>query len=105
VNLSERIGKMKEQRRYVRCKVSQGFFSGELYVVVAEPMDGEVSSAYVSADNVRLVGEAPKEGDVDGELLVHVIKETKDKALVEIPGQPVVGGLRSWIEKNAMVTA
>ena len=29
----------------------------------------------------------------------RLLKEKSDKALIELPGEPVVGGLRAWVPK------
>jgi len=80
---------------YVRCRVSLGFFESEYYVVVNE------SSAYVDRQNV-LVEQVPgSSNEVDGKVLAALVDEKKDKALVEIPGQAVIGGLRTWVPAQA----
>lgn len=83
---------------YVRCKVSLGNFETEFYVMVAN------SSAFVSRDSVRV--DRPPEGNrqVEGQVLAYLIAEEKDKALVQLPGEPVVGGLRAWVNKSALAT-
>jgi hypothetical protein len=84
--------------RYVRCKVARGFFESERYVIVAS------SSAYVDQGLVRSAP-PPVSGQVDGEVRAYLILEKRDKALVELPGQPVVGGLRTWVSKTALASA
>jgi hypothetical protein len=85
-----------ERTLYVKCKVTLGNFETEFYVMV------DKSSAFVSRDNVRV--DRPPEGDrqVDGQVLAYLIAEEKDKALVQLPGEPVVGGLRTWVNKSAL---
>jgi hypothetical protein len=78
---------------YVRCRVSLGFFETELYIVVND------SSAFVDRKNVRVQHLPGKDSEVEGLVLVSVISEEGDKALVELPGQPVVGGLRTWVPR------
>lgn len=87
-----------EKTLYVRCKVSLGNFETEFYVMV------DNSSAFVSRDSVRV--DRPPEGNrqVDGQVLAYLITEEKDKALVQLPGEPVVGGLRAWVNKSALAT-
>src|ERR1700730_4501989 len=88
--------------RYVRCKVARGFFDYEFYVSVAS------SSAYVDRGLFRFVdGEIllTSSQQVDGEVRAYVVVEKGDKALVELPGQPVVGGLRTWVPKTALAYA
>lgn len=77
-------------RFLVRCRVSKGFFDTELLVIVAD------SSAYVSRDNVTLSGDLAA-GEVDGLVSAYMIQESGDKALIELPGEPVVGGARTWV--------
>jgi hypothetical protein len=86
------------RERYVRCKVARGFFDSERYVILAS------SSAYVDGHLVRSPV-PPISGQVDGEVRAYIVRETKDKALVELPGQPVVGGLRTWVPKAALAAA
>ena len=81
---------------YVKCKVLPGIFDSEFYVLVRD------SSVYVDRHNVR-VHEAPKSGqEVDGEVLAYIVEEGKDKVLVQLTGEPVVGGLRTWVEREAI---
>ena len=92
---------MVEPTRYVRCMVSPGFFKTEFYVVVQE------SSAFVNRLNVR-VTQVPESGEeVEGEVLAYLIDEPQDRneALVELSGEPVVGGLRNWVPKSALAAA
>jgi len=85
-------------RFLVRCKVSRGFFRGELLVIVAG------SSAYVNRDNVKTTGD-PASGEVDGLVSAYVIKRRGDEALIELPGQPVVGGARTWVPTSFLSAA
>lgn len=85
--------------KYVRCRVSPGFFGTELYVIVGD------SSAFVDRHNVKLEA-PPEEGkQVDGSVLAYVVAEEQERALVELPGQAVVGGLRTWIPKQMLSPA
>lgn len=84
---------------YVRCKVSPGFFGNEFYVVVGD------SSAFVDHTNVK-VNVRPDSGkQVEGQVLAYVVEEESERALVELPGQAVVGGLRTWVPKNMFASA
>jgi hypothetical protein len=86
-------------RRYVACKVSRGVFETELYITFGG------SSAYVDRDSVR-VEPYPENGDeVPGQVLAYLVTEENDNALVEIPGEPVVGGVRTWVPKSQVVSA
>ena len=86
---------MTEKRFLVRCKISPGFFGEEVLVLL------EGSSAYVNREDVK-VGAFSGARQVDGHVYVYVIRSTKDKALVELPGQPVVGGARTWVPKSRL---
>lgn len=85
---------------YAHCRVLPGMFKTELYVIVGD------SSAYVYKDDVR-VSRVPevrngKVEEVDGEVLVYLIKVEDARALVELPGEAVVGGLRTWVSKSLL---
>lgn len=88
---------MDEKALYVRCRVSRGDFDTEFYVVVNQ------SSAFVSRESVKL--DHPPQGnrEVDGHVLAQLIAATKDKALVQLPSETVVRGLRTWVDKSALV--
>jgi hypothetical protein len=74
----------------VCCRASKGFFETELLVMVAS------SSAYVSRDRVTVLGDLGT-GEVDGLVSASLIQQNGDRALIELPGEPVVGGLRNWV--------
>ena len=85
--------------KYVRCRVSLGLFRTELYVIVGD------SSAFVDGSNVK-VAKAPEQGkEVEGIVLAYVVKEEPERALIELPGQAVVGGLRTWVPKQMFDSA
>ena len=79
---------------YVNCRVSLGFFDSEFYVVVND------SSAYVDRKNVVVDRIPARNVEVEGKVLAYVVDEKSGEALVEIPGQAVVGGLRTWVPAN-----
>lgn len=84
---------------YVQCKVLPGLFDTELYVLV----NGS-SAAYVSRASVK-VKKPPQHGaQVDGEVFVYIINRRDDESLIELTGEPVVGGLRTWVP-NALLAA
>ena len=90
---------MPDRERFlVPCRVSRGFFEGEFLVVVAD------SSAYVDRTNVRTDRE-PTKGDVEGLVSAYLIERRGDRALIELPGQAVVGGVRTWVPKDMLSTA
>ena len=82
---------------YVQCKVLPGLFDGEFYVLI----NGS-SSAYVNKDNVMVVTAPRRDNEVDGRVLAYIISRRDDQSLVEVPGEAVVGGLRTWVP-NAML--
>lgn len=90
---------MSEAGRFlVRCRVAKGFFDEELLVMVAG------SSAYVSRNNVRFSADLGSE-IVEGLVTAYLIQKTDDKALIELPGQPVVGGARAWVPAGDVTAA
>ena len=89
----------KKTTVFVRCKVSPGTFDTEYYVIV------DSSSAYVDRSNVK-VQSAPAHGaEVEGSVLAYLIEEMEKKVLVELAGQAVVGGLRTWIPRTRLASA
>jgi hypothetical protein len=93
---------MSQTIRYVRCRVLPGIFDDEYYVMVAE------NAAYVDRHSVRVLGKSDQEGgEVEGEVLAYLIDEGdgREEALVELAGEPVVGGLRAWVPKTLFAGA
>jgi len=84
---------------YVNCLVSLGFFENEFYVVVDD------SSAYVDRRNVRVSRAPEMDKQVEGQVLAYVVEEQPGRALVELPGQAVVGGLRTWIQQKQIAAS
>jgi len=84
---------------YIKCQVSLGFFESEFYVVVND------SSAFVDRKNVLVDHVPTRSHEVEGKVLAYVVDEKADKALVEIPGQAVVGGLRTWVPTKSFEPA
>jgi hypothetical protein len=81
----------KQERCFlVCCRVSKGFFEKELLVMVAS------SSAYGSRDSITVFGDLGA-GEVDGLVSAYLIQKNGDRALIELPAEPVVGGLRNWV--------
>jgi hypothetical protein len=62
------------------------------------------SSAYVSRDNVTVRGDLGT-GEVDGLVSAYMIQKSGDKALIELPGEPVVGGVRTWVPASDVSAA
>ena len=85
---------------YVRCKVLPGLFEGEFYVLI----NGS-SSAYVTQTNVKASG-VPEHGvEVDGEVFAYIISKQGDQSLIELSGEAVVGGLRTWVPNALLAPA
>lgn len=81
-------------------KVARGFADSEFYVMVPGG-----PAAYVSRDLV-FVKVVPTEGsEVRGQVQVYVLERGKDDALIELPGEPVIGGLRARVNNSLLLTA
>jgi len=53
-----------------------------------------------------LVDPPPHNGDkVKGQVVAYFIEEKSDQVLVELPGEPVVGGLRAWVPRGDLAYA
>jgi hypothetical protein len=84
--------------KYARCQVLPGTFESEFYIIVGD-VSALVDKRSVKTDN-------PVNGvEVAGTVLVSLIEEKSDKALIELPGLPVVGGLRTWVPKETLAAA
>ena len=79
---------------YVDCVLAPGFFEDELYVMLGD------SSAIVSRNDVIVEREPQAQNDGQGQICVYIIERKADRVLVEMPGQPVVGGLRTWVRQQ-----
>lgn len=80
---------------YARCHILPGTFDSELYVLI-----GDVSAL---VDKRSVETDSPINGvEVPGSVLVHLIEERANEALIELPGQPVVGSLRTWVPKETL---
>ena len=88
--------------RYVRCRVAPGFFETEYYVMIQKG-----SSAYVDRSQVRVAKTPEQGGETEGQVLAYVLDERSDRgeALIELSGEPAVGGLRSWVPQELLTTA
>jgi hypothetical protein len=85
---------------YVKCKVLPGLFDTEYYVLV-----NRSSSAYVIRSSVKTSKEPEHGIEIDGQVLAYVIEQDKNRSLVELPGEAVVGGLRTWIPNEMLAVA
>lgn len=79
----------------VKCRVSSGIFGSEYYVMVQN------SSAYVSRRNVKVNAE-PADKEVEGQVRAYWIAAEKGRVLIELPGEAVVGGLRTWVPEDQL---
>jgi len=77
--------------RYVHCTLAAGYFENEFYVNVGN------CSAIVDRMHVSISVEPRQNREGQGFVHVYVIKQSSDQFLVEIPGEPVVGSLRTWV--------
>jgi len=92
------IGQMSKTI-YVQCTISKGLFETEFYIKLKD------SSAYVDRSNV-IVDYLPHRGsEVSGKVRAYLVTEEADRALIELPGEPVVGGLRTWVPKGELAYA
>jgi len=85
---------------YIRCKVHRGLFDTEYYVLV----NGS-SAYYISRDHVKVSKQPHGENSVDGKVRGYLIEKKKDRSLVQLPGEAVVGGLRTWVTNSAIINA
>lgn len=83
---------------YIRCEVFPGLFESEYYVLV----NGS-SAYYVNRDNVKVENQPKADKPVVGEVRGYVISTEGDKTLVQLPGEAVVGGVRTWVDNSAVV--
>lgn len=81
---------------YITCEVLRGLFSTEYYVLLRD------SSYYVHRDHVRVSREPEVGGSVAGRVFAYVIEREPGRALVQLPGEAVVGGLRTWVDDAAL---
>lgn len=84
---------------YVNCQVSRGFWDNEFYVVV-----GNVA-AYVQRDTLQLEESPGPDKEVPGKVRAFLLEQEPDKALIELPGEPVIGGLRNRVPVNCIAAA
>ena len=86
---------------YIACKVLPGLFDNEYYVMV----NGS-SAYYVNRANVVKISGEPQVGNaVDGQVIGYIVEIFEGKTLVQLPGEAVVGGMRTWVENGALSTA
>jgi hypothetical protein len=91
---------MEELMRRLKVSVAQGFADTEYYVMVPGG-----PAAYVSRDLVS-VPRPPSEGsEVQGSVRVFVLEQGAHDTLIELPGEPVVGGLRTRVDNSLLLSS
>lgn len=85
-----------EKTFYVRCRVARGFWDSEFYVVVGN------TALFVDRGSVEVEKNPESNSDVEGRVLAFLVQQDADRALIELPGEPVVGGLRQWVPFAAL---
>ena len=84
---------------FVKCKVLPGLFDTEFYILINS------SSAYVNQANVKFEGTVKQGAEIDGKVFAYVIQQNKDHSLIELSGEPIVGGLRTWVANTQIDAA
>ena len=82
---------------YVKCKVLPGLFETEYYVLV----NGS-SSAYVIRTSVKTSKKPEHGAEIDGQVLAYLIQQERNRSLIELSGEAVVGGLRTWVPNEML---
>jgi hypothetical protein len=75
-------------------------FSNEYYVMV----NGS-SGYYVSREDVTVIQPPSSDKPVDGFVLGYIVEQAGSKTLVQLSGEPAVGGLRTWVEATDVKAA
>jgi hypothetical protein len=83
---------------FIYCTVRPGMFDNEYVVAVNQ------SAALVSSGNVQVHNPVTLQG-TEGAVRVYVVEESANDALVELPGESVLGGLRTMVPKTSFVYA
>ena len=82
---------------YVKCKVLPGLFDTEYYVLV----NGS-SSAYVIRSSVKTKAKPEHGTEIDGQVEAYLIQQDQNRSLIELSGEAVVGGLRTWVPNHML---
>lgn len=85
---------------YVKCKVLPGLFDTEYYVLV----NGS-SSAYVIRSSVKTEANPQHGAETDGKVQAYLIQQDRNRSLIELSGEAVVGGLRTWVPNDILAVA
>ena len=81
----------------IRCQVSPGLFESEYFVRV----NGR-SAYYVNRANVQVNPQPTTEQAVAGRVRGYKVDQLDNLTLVQLPGEVVTGGLRTWVENDAV---
>lgn len=85
---------------YIQCEVLPGLFDSEYYVLV----NGS-SAYYINRSQVQVKQEPAVGQSVAGRVLGYLVEQSQGKTLVQLTGEAVVGGLRTWVEDSAVKVA
>ena len=88
---------MDELVGHLKVLVARGFAESEYYVMVP---DGP--AAYVSRDLVTVERSPAGDDQVPGSVRVYVLDRSGTDALIELPGEPVIGGLRARVDPELL---
>jgi len=87
---------------YISCKILKGIFDDECYVMVNGSAAYYINNRLIrTAPGVVLTSDTPVIGEVQG----YAIESQGGKTLVQLPGEVVVGGVRTWVENQAVIAA
>ena len=81
----------------IRCQVSAGLFESEYFVRV----NGQ-SAYYVNRANVQVNPQPTAEQVIAGRVRGYKVDQRDNLILVQLPGEVVTGGLRTWVENDAV---
>ncbi|MCY2988674.1 MAG: hypothetical protein NTY19_12510 [Planctomycetota bacterium] len=84
---------------FLRCKISQGLFSGEV-AVQGDSSDIGAFSLFVAGELVKYACEPRDDAPVDGWLQVDVIASDADHLLVRLPGQAFENGQMVTVDRS-----
>lgn len=86
---------------WLLCRVAQGLFPDEFAVSVQA--EGGVLSLFVPQRQVRLAGNAPASGLVDGRLRVDLLDEDDRFGLVALPASAIEGGRTAKVQRHLLL--
>jgi hypothetical protein len=79
----------------VRCRVKPGMFDNEYVVLVND------SAAVVSSGNVTVSHTPVTLQGVDGSVRAYLVEEHEHNAVIELPGESVIGSLRTSVPRGS----